>query len=108
MSTVTKKNLVQKIANKKGLHPNDVRNVVQDFLDEMTNSLVEGDRLEFRDFGVFEIVQRKQKIGRNPKNADVPIIIPARKAVKFTPGKKMRQMIEEGKEISRESSFTEM
>ena len=94
MATVTKKKLIQKISQKRSLHPNDVRSVIQSFLDEMTDSLIEGDRLEFRDFGVFEVVERKQKIGRNPKNAGVPIVIPARKAVKFTPGKKMREKIE--------------
>lgn len=95
MTTVTKKKLIQKISQKKGLHPNEVRKVVQAFLDEMTETLTEGDRLEFRDFGVFEVVERKQKIGRNPKNAAVPIIIPARKAVKFTPGKNMKKKIED-------------
>ena len=100
MATVTKKKLVQVIAHKKGMHPNEVREVVQAFLDTMTDSLAEGDRLEFRDFGVFEIVTRKQKIGRNPKNASVPIVIPERKAVKFTAGKKMRELIEEGKPAS--------
>jgi integration host factor subunit beta len=94
MATITKKKLVQVIAQARGLHPNDVRNVLQSFLDLMTDYLSKGDRLEFRDFGVFEIVVRKQKIGRNPKNAAVPIVIPARSAVKFTPGKKMKQMIE--------------
>lgn len=94
MGTITKKKLIQVISQERGLHPNDVRNVVQSFLDAMTQFLGKGDRLEFRDFGVFEIVERKQKIGRNPKNAAVPIIIPARLAVKFTPGKKMRKMIE--------------
>ena len=82
------------ISQEKGVHPNDVRNVVQAFLDTMTDYLAKGDRLEFRDFGVFEIVERKQKIGRNPKNASVPIVIPARQAVKFTPGKRMRELIE--------------
>ncbi|GAB4191511.1 MAG: HU family DNA-binding protein [Simkaniaceae bacterium] len=76
------------------MHPNDVRNVIQSFLDEVTEHLSNGDRLEFRDFGVFEIVERKQKIGRNPKKASIPIVIPARKAVKFTAGKKMRKEIE--------------
>ena len=95
MATITKKKLIQAISQAKGLHPNDVRNVIQAFLDAMTDSLSQGGRLEFRDFGVFEVVERKQKIGRNPKNASVPIIIPARKAVKFTPGKKMRKLIEE-------------
>jgi nucleoid DNA-binding protein len=94
MATITKKKLVQVIAQMKGLHPNDVRNVLQSFLDVMTDYLSKGDRVEFRDFGVFEIVERKQKIGRNPKNASVPIVIPARAVVKFTPGKKMREDIE--------------
>jgi nucleoid DNA-binding protein len=98
MSTITKKSLIQKISQKRGMHPNDVRNVIQSFLDAVIDTLSEGDRLEFRDFGVFEVVERKQKIGRNPKNASVPIIIPARKAVKFTPGKKMRQEVERKKE----------
>ena len=86
--------VAQKIAQEKGIHPSDVRHVIQSFLDKMTDSLSHGNRLEFRDFGVFEVVKRKQKIGRNPKNAAVPIIIPARLAVKFTPGKKMRKLID--------------
>src|SRR6185295_15740107 len=94
MATITKKKLIQVISQSRGVHPNDVRNVIQSFLDTMTEYLAKGDRLEFRDFGVFEVVERKQKIGRNPKHADVPIIIPARRAVKFTPGKNMRKLID--------------
>ena len=92
-NTMTKKKLINSISQDKGIHPNDVRHVIQAFLDKMTECLTKGERLEFRDFGVFEVVERKQKIGRNPKNASVPIIIPARPAVKFTPGKKMRHLI---------------
>jgi nucleoid DNA-binding protein len=91
--TITKKQLIHSISQEKGIHPNDVRHVIQAFLDKMTFCLSKGDRLEFRDFGVFEVVERKQKVGRNPKNASVPIIIPARLAVKFTPGKKMKASI---------------
>lgn len=94
LATMTKKRLIHSIAHEKGIHPNDVRHVIQSFLDKMTDCLSQGERLEFRDFGVFEVVERKQKIGRNPKNAAVPIVIPARNAVKFTPGKKMRKVIE--------------
>lgn len=92
--TMTKKKLINSISQEKGIHPSDVRHVIQAFLDKMTDSLSQGERLEFRDFGVFEVVRRKQKIGRNPKKASVPIIIPERPAVKFTPGKKMRSVIE--------------
>ena len=97
MGTITKKKLINDISQKRGLHPNEVRLVIQEFLDNITDCLSDGDRLEFRDFGVFEVVTRKQKIGRNPKNASVPIVIPERKAVKFTPGKKMKELIEHGK-----------
>lgn len=97
MATITKKKLIQVISQERSVHPNDVRNVIQSFLDKMTDYLSHGDRLEFRDFGVFEIVERKQKIGRNPKNAGVPIVIPARAAVKFTPGKRMKKLIEKDK-----------
>lgn len=94
MGTITKKYLVQVISRKLGLHPNEVRAVIQALLDELTDSLSKGNRIEIRDFGVFEIVLRKQKIGRNPKKAAVPIVIPARKAVKFTAGKRMKELVE--------------
>ena len=94
-STITKKKLISLISEENEINPNDVQHVIQAFLDKMTDYLAEGHRLEFRDFGVFEIVERKQKIGRNPKKADKPIIIPPRKVVKYTPGKKMRELISE-------------
>ncbi len=103
MSTMTKKKLINIISQENKIHPNDVRKVIQSFLNKMTCSLSEGHRLEFRDFGVFEVVERKQKIGRNPKNANIPIVIPARNAVKFTPGKKMRQLVENQEEDSYDS-----
>jgi len=96
--TMTKKRLIQSISQEKSIHPNDVRHVIQSFLDKMTDCLAEGSRLEFRDFGVFEVVTRKQKVGRNPKKADEAIIIPERNAVKFTPGKRMRKLIESGED----------
>ncbi len=92
-STITKKKLINLISEENEINPCDVQHVIQAFLDKMTDYLAAGHRLEFRDFGVFEIVVRKQKIGRNPKKADMPIIIPPRKVVKYTPGKKMRLLI---------------
>ena len=94
MSTITKKELIDRIAHSTQAKQSLVKAIVQNFLDEIISELAKGSRLEFRDFGVFEIVTRKQKVGRNPKNASVPIIIPARPAVKFTAGKKMKKLIE--------------
>lgn len=94
METKTKKSLVQQISRKLEMHPNEVKKVVQGFLDEMINTLSQGNRLEFRDFGVFEVVVRKKKIGRNPKKPLNPVVIPERKAVKFRAGKKMKKVVE--------------
>lgn len=92
--TVTKKKLINMISQETNLHPNEVRQVIQSFLDKTTASLSKGERLELRDFGVFEVVTRRRKIGRNPKNPNKEIIIPERSAVKFTAGKKMKRLIE--------------
>lgn len=91
--TVTKKDLIKKISTALNVHEAVVGQVTYHLLDEIRESLVGGKRLEFRDFGVFEVVTRKEKIGRNPKRADVSIVIPERKAVKFTPGKKMKDQV---------------
>ena len=99
MATITKKELVNKISEEHNIHPNEVRKVIQSFLDAVTLCLSKGDRLEFRDFGIFEIVRREQKVGRNPKNPSVAIVIPARSAVKFTPGKEMKEMIEKQNKV---------
>lgn len=93
--TITKTHLVNAISSEQGMSATEVRNVIQAFLDKLTDTLTEGDRIEFRDFGVFEVVTRKAKIGRNPRKASVPIPIPSRSAVKFTPGKKMKEQIQE-------------
>lgn len=65
----------------------------KEFLDSVTENLLEGNRFEFRGFGVFEVVERKAKIGRNPKSPQTPIHIPERKAIKFSPGRKMKLSI---------------
>ncbi len=95
MKTITKKEVIQKIALKNRLDPKEVRLTIQDFLDYVTENLQKGNRFEFRDFGVFEVVLRKQKIGRNPKVPYIPVIIPAQNIVKFTPGKKLKKLLAE-------------
>lgn len=93
MKTITKKQIVHEIARRRGVDPKDVQKVVQEFLDFVTESLGEGNRFEFRDFAIFEIVRREKKVGRNPKFPKVSIVIPARNGMKFTPGKKLKSLV---------------
>ena len=67
--------------------------VIQKALDYVTEALVRGDHIEFRDFGVFEVCVRKSRIGRNPNRPDDVVRIPERKVVKFKPGKKMKALV---------------
>lgn len=90
---MTKRDLVIRISNQTGLTQREVMSVVQKTLDTITNELAAGRGVEFRNFGVFEIATRKPRIGRNPNSPDNTVRIPARKVVKFKPGKEMRERV---------------
>ena len=89
----TKRELVVRIANETGLIQQDVYDVIQKTLDYITESLANGEDVEFRNFGVFEVTERKQRIGRNPNKPEQTVTIPSRKVVKFKPGKIMKQQV---------------
>ena len=91
--TQTKGEFIQAISKQTKKNPEEVRTIIQAFLDRMSDSLFCDQRIEFRHFGVFEKVFRNKKIGRNPRQPDHPIIIPAHYSVKFTPSKKMKQLM---------------
>ena len=90
---MTKRDLVMRIADETGLIQQDVYAVLQKSLDYIVEALDQGDTVEFRNFGVFEVRERKQRIGRNPNKPENVVTIPARKVVKFKPGKIMRERI---------------
>lgn len=92
----TKRELVVRIANETGLIQQDVYDVIQKTLDYITESLANGEDVEFRNFGVFEVTERKQRIGRNPNKPEQTVTIPTRKVVKFKPGKIMKQQVTGG------------
>lgn len=90
---MTKRDLVVRISKETGIIQEDVFTVLQKTLDYVTDALVKGEHIEFRDFGVFEVTTRKPRIGRNPNKPEDTVTIPARKVVKFKPGKKMKALI---------------
>lgn len=90
---MTKRDLVVRISNETGLNQQDVMAVLQKSLDYITESLANGETVEFRNFGVFEVRTRKQRIGRNPGRPTEVVTIPERKVVKFKPGKIMRRQV---------------
>ena len=88
--TLTKRALVIRISNETGLGQQEVFGVVQKTLDYITEALAKGDKVELRNFGVFEVKVRKARVGRNPNKPETDVPIPARSMVKFKAGKEMR------------------
>ena len=92
MSTITKKELIDRIAESSNSRRVLVKKVVQQFLDEIIDELGKGNRLEFREFGVFETKLRKARKAQNPKTLE-PVEVPEKRTVKFKIGRTMKQRL---------------
>jgi nucleoid DNA-binding protein len=88
--TLTKRDLVTRISNETGLVQQQVLDIVQRTLDHISEALAKGDKVELRNFGVFEVKIRKARVGRNPNSPERDVVIPSRAVVKFKSGKEMR------------------
>lgn len=90
MSTISKKSLINRTAEKTQTTQVWVKAIVQQFFDEVIVELANGNRLEFRDFGVFETRTIPARTAQNPKTLE-KVEVPARRRVKFKPGRMMRE-----------------
>ena len=92
MSTVTKKDLIDRIAKNTQTNQMLAKAIIQNFLDEVISELTIDNRLEFRDFGVFESHNRAPRMAQNPKTLE-QVHVPAKRTVKFKMGRLMRQKL---------------
>ena len=92
MATITKKEIVNRITEKHQVKRTLAKSTIQLFLDEITNELANGNRLEFRGFGVFEIKNRIARMAQNPKTLE-KIQVPAKRKVKFKMGSVLEQRL---------------
>jgi integration host factor subunit beta len=90
MATVTKKELIDRIAERTQAKRVAVKRIIQAFLDEITKELCQDNRLEFRDFGVFETRTRAARMAQNPKTLE-RVEVPAKRTVKFKIGRLMKE-----------------
>ncbi len=93
MQTITKRELVQRIAERLGVQQVNVKEIVQLFLDQITVELSKGNRLEFRDFGVFEPKTKAKRLARNPRTGE-EVPVPEKTTVKFKVGRLMKKRIQ--------------
>jgi integration host factor subunit beta len=92
MSTITKKELVARIAERTGQTKVVTKEIVQRFLDEIIQALSEGNRLEFREFGVFEVKERPARRAQNPRTLE-KVNVPSKRVVKFKVGRLMKERV---------------
>jgi nucleoid DNA-binding protein len=90
---MTKRDLVVRISEETELVQQEVLLVVQKVLDYISDSLAQGEKVELRNFGVFEVKQRKARVGRNPNAPANDVRIPPCAVVKFKAGKEMRDAV---------------
>jgi len=93
--TVTKKDLVNRIAERARETKVTTKTIIQMFLDEVTAELARGTRLEFRDFGVFEVRMRGARRAQNPRTLE-KVDVPPKRVVKFKVGRVLRDRVTEG------------
>jgi integration host factor subunit beta len=92
MSTITKKELVERIAQRNQVKTVTVKAIVQNFLDEVIVELTKGNRLEFRDFGVFEPREQAPRMAQNPKTLE-QVYVPAKQVVKYKASRLVKQKL---------------
>jgi nucleoid DNA-binding protein len=88
--TLTKRGLVLRICDDTGRVQQEVFDIVQRTLDHICKALAKGEKVELRNFGIFEVRTRKARIGRNPSAPGTQVPIPERSVVKFKAGREMK------------------
>ncbi len=81
--TLTRKDIVGELTAKHGIDSVLAAQILETTLSKIANTIEQGNRVELRSFGVFSVVTRKAKIGRNPNAPEKDIAIPARQVCKF-------------------------
>ncbi|MDD4892226.1 MAG: integration host factor subunit beta [Phycisphaerae bacterium] len=94
MATVTKKELIDRIADQTATKRVIAKRIIQSFLDAVIDELRQGNRLEFRDFGVFEHKDRQGRMAQNPKTLE-QVAVPAKRTVKFKMGRLMKKQLQD-------------
>ena len=92
MATITKRALAERIAKQTGHTQVVAKQIVQLFLDEIVQELARGNKLEFRDFGILEVVTRRSRNGRNPRTG-AKVFVPAKRVVSFKMGRRMKKVV---------------
>lgn len=93
---LTKAEMAEHLFDKFGVNKRDAKELVENFFEEIRLALEQGEVVKLSGFGNFELREKRERPGRNPKTGeDIPIS--ARRVVTFKPGQKLKQRVEHAK-----------
>ncbi len=93
MASLTKADIAENLVDSIGLSKKDAKDLVESFFDTVRETLVEREQVKLSGFGNFEVREKSQRPGRNPKTGE-EIPITARTVVTFKPGQKLKSKVE--------------
>ncbi|OUT97492.1 MAG: integration host factor subunit alpha [Flammeovirgaceae bacterium TMED32] len=93
MSALTKAEMAEKLFEELGLNKREAKEVVELFFEEVRASLEKNEQVKLSGFGNFDLRDKRQRPGRNPKTGE-EIPITARRVVTFRPGQKLKARVE--------------
>jgi integration host factor subunit alpha len=94
LSTLTKAELAELLFEQVGLNKREAKDMVETFFDEIRNALERGESVKLSGFGNFQLRDKPQRPGRNPKTGE-EIPISARRVVTFHASQKMKSMVDQ-------------
>ena len=92
----TRKNLSNKIYQKIGFSKNFSSKIIDNFFESLISELIISNKIKISSFGTFKVINKRERIGRNPKTKIEAKISP-RKVVKFKPSSFVKKIINNGK-----------
>ena len=99
MTALTKADLAETLIKKQGLHKNEAKQIVELFFEEICKSLVVNESVKLPGFGNFDLRNKNERPGRNPKTGE-EVSISARRVVTFKPGQKLKKRVENSNQLT--------
>ena len=94
MSSLTKADMAERLFEDLGLNKREAKEMVESFFDEIRESLAANEQVKLSGFGNFDLRDKRQRPGRNPKTGE-EVPISARRVVTFRPGQKLKDRVDD-------------
>jgi integration host factor subunit alpha len=93
MSSLTKADMAERLNEELGLNKREAKDIVESFFNEIRHSLANNEQVKLSGFGNFDLRDKNQRPGRNPKTGE-EVPISARRVVTFRPGQKLKDRVD--------------